>query len=162
MPHHYVSIEALGHEVFKYAGYVHPLNEDYYRKSFEEYGPTGLPQVHNPEPEPCKVLAFDEYKGDRITADGEPYGDQPYTPKQLIMTKREGEKIWRVMWSQKSSPKEESDGLEYALKEGWMLHTCRVGDNQAWENALEMHKEIEGHKVDLENPANWIKSEKPI
>jgi hypothetical protein len=162
MPHHYVSIKALDHKVFKYAGYVHPLNEDYYRKSFEEYGPTGIPGPER-DPGPCEVLAFDEYKGDRITADGKPYGKQGYTPKQLIMTKRDEKgKVWRVMWSQKSSPKEEKDGLAYALKEGWMLHTCRVGDNQAWENVLEMHKEIEGHEVDLENPKNWVKSENSI
>jgi hypothetical protein len=165
MPHYYVSIEALDHKVFKYAGYVHPLNQDSYRKSFEEFGPTGLPQQCNPEPEPCEVLTFDEYKGDRITADGEPYGKQPYTSKQLIMTKRDGRNprvVWRLMWSQKSSPKEEKDGLAYALEEGWMIHAFSVSDNHAWENALTMHDEVEDHKVDLENPENWVKSENSI
>ena len=140
MPHYYVSIKALNHQVFKYAGYIHPLNEGAYRDAFEKYGVLGLP---GEETGPFKVLTFDEYKADRITEGGAPYGNQPYTPKQIILTKREGEKIWRVMWSCQSSPEEEAEARDYTTKEGWMRHVFQVGDDTAWDKALERHEEIE-------------------
>jgi hypothetical protein len=154
MPHYYVSIPGLDHKVFKYAGYVHPLNEDYYKQSFEEYGITGLP---GGEWGPCKAISFDEYKADRILEDGTPYGDQPYHPKQIILTKRDEKgKVWRVMWSQKSSPEEEKKAQVYCEEEGWLRHVFQVGDQHAWDRALENHEEVEKHEIDLDNPDNWI------
>ncbi len=126
--------------MFKYAGYVPGLNADAYRRAFEKFGPLGLPPAG---PEPCKVLEFDEYKADRITEDGSPYGKQPYTSKQMILTKRENGKLWRVMWTQKSSPEEETKGHEHALEDGWMMHVFQVGDTTAWDRALAQHEEIE-------------------
>jgi hypothetical protein len=146
MPHFYVSIEALDHKVFKYAGYQSALNADYYKASFEEYGPTGMPNGHPHVGEPCTVLVLDTYIADRINEDLKPYGQQPYQPKQLILTWRDAKgKLWRVMWSQRSSPEEEEKGRAYALENGQMLHAFRVGDNSAWEKAYDQHEEIEEH-----------------
>ena len=158
MPHFYVSIPGLGngHEVFKHAGYVHPLNEDYYRKAFEEFGVTGPPG--SPKNGPYKVLKFDEYQADRITEDGKPFGLPLYTPKQIILTKRRDGKLLRVMWVRKSSPEEETKGREHAREEGWIFHAFRVGDETAWERAYAQHEEIESHEPNLENPENWVDS----
>ena len=149
MPHYYVSIDALQHKVFKYAGYVHPLNEDAYRKAFEKYGPLGLPNGQPRIMRPFKVLTFDEYMADRITEDGSPYGDQPYTPKQIILTWRDDKStVWRVIWTHKSSPKEEEDARVTAEEGVWMRHVFQVGDETAWDKALERHEEIEAQSGD--------------
>lgn len=150
MPHYYVSIPALGHKVWKYAGYVNPLNEDSYRKAFEKHGITGLP---GGEPGPFKVIVFDEYKADRITEDGSPHGEQPYHPKQIILTHRdEADKVWRVMWSWRSSPEEEKSAQVYAEEEGWMRHVHQVNDNTAWDKVIGQHEEIEKQQVHLDVP----------
>lgn len=142
MPHFYVSIESHHHKVFKYAGYVPPLNEDAHRKAFKKYGCDGLPGLGAPGP--FRVIAFDEYKADRIVEDGTPFGDQPYHPKQIILTQRDAEgSVWRVLCSRKSSPKEEESSRDYAEEEGWIRHIFQVGDDTAWDKALERHEEIE-------------------
>ncbi len=157
MPHFYVSIPGLGNgrEVFKYAGYVHPLNQDFHQRCFEKFGVTGLPGAKGG---PYKVLLFDEYKDDRITEDGKPFGLPLYTPKQIILTKREGGKLWRIMWAKRSSPEAETKGREHAREEGWIFHAFQVDDTSAWEKALVRHEEIESHEPNLENPENWVDS----
>jgi len=156
MSHFYVSIPAACHKIFKYAGYVHPLNEDAHRKTFEKIGINGsADEVRHG----CQVLSFDEYLGDRITGDGEPYGKQPYTPKQIILTKREGDKILRLMWSCKSSPGDEEHGRIYAKNEGCMMHCRPVNDETAWDRVIQMHREIEQHKGTMKDQvAAWLES----
>jgi hypothetical protein len=144
MPHYYVSIPALDHKVYKYAGYVNGLNEDVHRRAFEKFGPTGIGGSRKSGP--YKTIKFDRYEGDRILEDGSLYGKQTYSPKQLIMTQRDGDKIWRALWSEQSSPSEEQNGFDAALAEGAMMHAFQVGDDSAWDKALEQHKEIEAHQ----------------
>ena len=142
------SIPALDHEVFKYCGYVHPLNETFYLRMFERYGaskqPAGPSESH-------KVLSFNEYKSDRITEDGVAYGKQIYTPKQIILTRRESDDtIFRMLWVGKSSPKDEQAAREYATKDGWLIHFARVGDENAWDTCRERHIEIEAGQKELD------------
>lgn len=145
MPHYYVSIPGLDHKVWKYAGYVHPLNEDHHRKAYEKYGVTGSP---GEEPGPFKVLTFDEYKADRITEDGKPYGEQLYHPKQIILTQRKEGRVWRIMWTRRSNPKGEKLAQVYAEEEGWMRHVFQVDDDAAWDQALKQHEEIEAQSTE--------------
>lgn len=144
MPHVYVSIQALSHDVFKYAGYVPLLNAEDYCKAYEEHGPTGLPGDHLVT-EPCSVLMLESYIAGRITGMGKPYGQQTYQPKQLIMTKRDGEKVLRMMWARNSRQLDENFGQKWALENGWMMHAFRPGDNGVWDKAKEQHEEIEAH-----------------
>lgn len=148
MPHYYASIPALDHKVFKYAGYVHPLNEDHHRRMFETYGAIGQPSQGG-EPGPFRVLLFDEYKGDRITEDGERYGEQPYTSKQIILTKRIDNQIVRMMWIHQSSPREETTARAYARDNGWFMHCVPVNADTAWDTCIERHVEIEADQKKL-------------
>jgi len=153
MPHFYASIPALDHEVFKYCGYVHPLNKDHHRKMFEAFGTAGLP--NQGEPGPYKVVSFDEYKGDRITEDGTHYGEQNYISKQIILTRREdADNIFRMVWAYQSSPKDEQAAREYANKcpeDGWLVHFVRVGDENAWDTCIARHEEIEAGQKELDS-----------
>ncbi len=145
MPHYYVSVPTLDNKVFKYAGFVRLLNEDAHQKAFEKYGPGGINNPHAVGG-PYRVIKFDRYEGDRIMEDGSLYGEEEYSPKQLIMTKRTDGKIIRMLWSPHSSPAEENKGFEYALAEGYMMHSFQVGDDSAWDQAFDQHKEIEAHQ----------------
>jgi len=148
VPHFYASIPALDHEVFKYCGYVHPLNEDHHRRMFETFGSTGLPSQG--EPGTFKVLSFDEYKGDRITEDGERYGEQTYIPKQIILTRREDDgKIFRMLWVYQSSLEDEQVAREHAVEDGWLVHFVPVGDKNAWGSCIARHEEIEAGQKKL-------------
>ncbi len=148
MPHYYASIPALDHKVFKYCGYVHPLNEDHHRRTFEDYGATGQPGGVNQGP--FTVITFDEYKGDRITEDGGRYGEQPYTPKQIILTRRESDdNIFRMLWVYQSSPEDEQVARDRAVEDGWLVHYVPVGDENAWDTCRERHAEIEAAQKEL-------------
>lgn len=145
MPHYYASIPALDHKVFKYCGYVHPLNEDHHRRTFEDYGATGQPAAVSDGPSDLyKVLSFDEYKGDQITKDGEHYGEQDYTSKQIVLTRREDDDtVFRMLWTGQSSPKDEQACREYATKDGWIMHCLPVGAKSVWDTCIARHIEIE-------------------
>jgi len=144
MPHYYVSVQH-DHKVFKYIGYIHPLNEDFHRKMFERHGPGGIAKPDTAGG-PYKVITFSRYEGDRILEDGTLHGEQKYSPKQLILTRRVGSKIWRHLWAAQSSPAGEAEGFEHALAGGYMMHAFQVGDEGAWDMALNQHKEIEAHQ----------------
>ncbi len=157
MPHYYVSIPALDHKVFKYAGYVSPLNEESHRMAFEKFGPLGIDGGSVSEG-PYKVITFDRYEGDRILEEGTLYGEQKYSPKELILTKRVDGRIIRMLWSPHSSPAEENKGFAYALTEGYMMHAFPMGDSTSWGKALEQHKEIEAHQKGAQCRSNSQKS----
>lgn len=73
MKHLYVSIEALRHQVFKYAGEVQDDHLDFAIEAHEKFGEHGLPHTNGKGP--FKVLVFHRYIADRIWEDGTPYGE---------------------------------------------------------------------------------------
>lgn len=73
MKHLYVSIKALKHRVFKYAGKVRDDHLEFAIEAHEKFGEHGLP--HTDEEGPFKVLVFDHHIADRIWEDGTPYGE---------------------------------------------------------------------------------------
>ena len=77
MKHLYVSIKAMKHRVFKYAGEVLDRQVDDHVEAHEKFGEHGLPYTDGKGP--FKVLVFDHHIADRIREDGTPYGEKSCT-----------------------------------------------------------------------------------
>jgi len=73
MKHLYVSITAMKHRVFKYAGEVPDSQVEFSVEAHEKFGEHGLP--HTDGKGPFKVLVLHRYISDRIWENGTPYGE---------------------------------------------------------------------------------------
>jgi hypothetical protein len=127
--HHYISIPALDHKIFKYQGFVNPA-------------PTSLLEP------PFLGLLFDDYMGDRIDEHGNSYKPL-HTPKKIILTKRAGDSVKAILWSNVSRPGAEKRAMVFAMENDCMLHCFQVDDTSAMAKALDQHIEIEQHQADL-------------
>lgn len=150
--HYYVSIPALDHRVFKYAGYQ--TNDVGILDGYKEHGITGS------EDEivdgPYHVLASDEYLGDRIDADLQPY-DEPsdFVPKQVVITRKLGDTVVVHMWLRRTYPGDEG---RYRVRPGYegMLHTFQLDELEPCSKAIAQHIEIELYQKGLkEQIAKW-------
>lgn len=145
MNHFYVSIGPK-HEKYEYIGFVAFTNsneEKRYRYAFEQHGRSGLPTgTANREmgKGPFKVIQMVDYGGERLSGDWHP---QPvkYYPKLVILTKRDelGE-IRQVIASRETTEEEEEKYRVYAITHGYVFHTFKPGDPNAWENVLGTHE----------------------
>jgi len=155
--HVYVSIPALSHKVFKYAGYQsNDTNE--HNQWHREKGVTGTSEEIVAGP--YRVMVTYEYLGDRITEWGEAYGEpEDYVPKQFVVTKRREDRIICDLWIARSVYGDDERCRARAINAGGMLHCFQIKLECALNLAVQRHEEIERAQVGLEERvANWRKS----
>lgn len=151
--HYYVSIPALDHKIFKYAGYQ--SNDVGILDGYREHGITGS------EDEivdgPYHVLASDEYLGDRIDADLQPYGEpSDFVPKQVVITRKLGDTVFTHLWMRRTCPGDDERFRRQTLPNGVMLHTFQLDETEACSKAIAQHIEIElAQKGPEERVAKW-------
>lgn len=121
---------------YKYAQHVNPQEEDGAKAVFEEYGLTSLTSAGKGA---YRVLILSEYVSDRINHDGSSRGLPTFTNKQIILTKRDGDDIFQVLWQWDSVLKNDCAIVE----DGWLIHHYNVGDETAWDRVGELHVAME-------------------
>lgn len=152
--HVYVSIPALDHKIFEYAGYQ-SVDSDANDKWHRENGITG--RKSEILAGPYRVLNTFEYRGDQINEYGETHGEPPnFIPKQFVITRRRDGKIIRDMWVARSHPGDDERFQTRATNIGGMLHCFQVKTKNAPDFAVERHEEIEQAQAGLEDRvAKW-------
>lgn len=68
-----------------------------------------------------------------------------HQPKQIILTKREGDEIRTALFAEASTREQEREAFDLAHGEGWMCHVSQPGNATALDDAVQMHHEIERH-----------------
>lgn len=146
--HVYVSIPALDHMIFKYAGYQSVdsnANNEWHRES----GITGSDE--EVAAGPYRVLVANEYLGDRIDADLQPYGEPAdFVPRQVVITRKLGDTVLVHMWMHRTYPGDDERFLRQALHNGGMLHTFQLDETEACSKAIAQHIEVELARKGLE------------
>jgi len=155
--HVYVSIPALGHKVFKYAGYQSVDSNDN-NQWHRENGITGSSEEIVAGP--YRVMVTYEYLGDRINEWGEAYGEpEDYVPKQFVVTKRHEGKVICDLWIARSVYGDDERLRTRSINSGGMLHCFQIELEYALDLAVQRHEEIEQAQKGLEERvANWRKS----
>ncbi len=151
--HYYVSIPALDHRVFKYAGYQ--SNDTGILDGYREHGITG--SEDEIADGPYHVLASDEYLGDRIDADLQPY-DEPmdFVPKQVVITRKLGDTVLVHGRMHRTYPGDDERFRRQTLHNGGMLHTFQLDETEDPSKAIAQHIEIELAQKGLEERvAKW-------
>lgn len=151
----YVS-EVPGGRTYQFARYLSlemPVKErDYYMSS---YAAQGLTSGHRRET--FGVIQSVRYVGQTIDRNGNPVGKRESLMRQLIVTKRLNGVIQRMVWSHEATPTQHANAMDMCLENGWRLHVSKVGDKEAWDHALEMHRTIEAHTFNF-RPENMVKA----
>ena len=151
--HYYVSIPALDHKIFKYAG--HQSNDI---TSYDWYAEHGITSSESEIADgPYLVKAYVKYLGDRIDEHGEPYGEpSDFIPKQYVITARLGDTVICDMHVARSYPGHDEKYRVRAMVPGRMLHTFPVGKRLARTIAIGWHIEIAlAQKGLTERVAKW-------
>ena len=152
--HVYISIPALDHMIFKYAGYQSEdsnANNEWHRKN----GITGSGE--EVAAGPYRVLVVNEYLGDRIDADLQPYGEPAdFVPRQVVITRKLGDTVLVHMWMRRTYPGDDDRFRRQTLSNGGMLHTFQLDETEACSKAIAQHIEIELARKGLEERvAKW-------
>jgi hypothetical protein len=154
MSHIYISIPALDHKVFKYAGYQpRDLYQDWHRKN----GILG--SAAEVEAGPYRVKVSSTYLGDQVDEKGRLYDCVSYVSKQFVLTKKQGNTPICELWMRQSRVGDDAYLRSRAIVSGCMLHCFPVDMPSACETALERHTEIEQAQPGLEERvAEWRQS----
>ncbi len=145
--HYYVSIPALDHRILKYAGYH--SNDVGVLDGYKKHGVIGSEDEITDGP--WRVLASNEYLGDRIDLDLQPYGNPPdFVPKQIVLTKKLGDTVTIDTWVRRTYPGDDARLMQKARISGCMLHCVPVDEKLADASAITKHIEIELAQKGLE------------
>jgi hypothetical protein len=146
MSHYYVSIPALDHKIFKYAGYHGKEDQRSWDEQYAWHAQNGANGSHEEINQgPYRVVVSDEYLGDRVDENLQPYGEPLHTPKKIILTKRMGAEVKTLMWSYESRPGSLRQAQEFARENKFMTHCFQLDEPFPLTKALNQHIDIEQH-----------------